>query len=300
MSNQDMCRRCRAQVATDARFCSRCGIDAPTRVAYLSQREGLIALIGTLVWVMVTVFLAEREAGLFILVSAFEVVLPAMILIAVMLFRMHPTRSSTWLRNQPLNPAVVVLMTLAWLSVSLVLVSDPEDENVGTGVLGFVYALGLGLSWFGLLGVATQIAIATRWRLSKRLLWVVGYLLPLPMAAWFFFYPVGEDFLAVKARFELSESALDRAVIDRPPASHRAGLFQVSKIEDVEKCVFLETGGVVLADGFAYCPEGRPSRAMSDSPLDILMYPLDGDWENAKWWEYEIVTSYSDGGGGAD
>jgi hypothetical protein len=113
-------------------------------------------------------------------------------------------------------------------------------------------------------------------------------MLPLVVAAWFFFYPVNENDLAIKARFELSESELDRAVTERPVDS-RVGLFQISKTEGLEDCVFLETGGSQLGDGLAYCPTGRPSRAMNDSPPDILMSPLDGDWESADWWEYEVV-----------
>ncbi len=296
MSDKDVCHQCGREVSGDYRYCPHCGIRLPWRPTYVSQREGLVALIGTLGWVIATVFLAEYEAGLFVLMCAFGVVLPTMILIGVALYWTFSRGSPISLRSQPLHPAFVVLMTLAWLSVSLVLVSDPQDEDVLTAVLGFVYSLGLGLSWFGMLVLATQIAIATRWSLAKRLLWVVGYLLPLPVAAWFFFYPVGEDFLALKARFQLSESALDRAVIERPETGTRVGLFQVSEIEDVESCVFLETGGGVLADGFAYCPDGPPSRAMRDSPPAILMYPLNGDWQNADWWKYEFVDQEYRGG----
>jgi hypothetical protein len=30
---------------------------------------------------------------------------------------------------------------------------------------------------------------------------------------------------------------------------------------------------------------------MRDSPPDIVMSPLDGDWENADWWKYNVVKT---------
>ncbi len=188
----------------------------------------------------------------------------------------------------------MVLMTLAWLSVSLVLVSDPQDEDLIPALLGVVYSLVLILAWLGLCVAAAQIAFASNWPVLKRVAWVLGYWRLFLVAAWLFFYPLGEENLPLRARFGLSEAALDRAVVERPEGSFRAGLFRVSKIQDVQSCVFLETGGSVLADGFAYCPAGYPAGLSRGSPPDIVMYPMNEDWETSSWWSYNVVVGEFD------
>ena len=123
------CHRCGAANVASGRFCTNCGVATDKSVTFLSQRDGLIALVVTLCWVPMTVFLGEYESGAFVLSCALGLVVPVIALLAVAVcwtgFR---TRSR--LSGQALNPVVMILMALAWLSVSVVLDSDPPEEEI--------------------------------------------------------------------------------------------------------------------------------------------------------------------------
>jgi len=290
MTVQSKCHRCGRRVTADARYCPYCGIGSPWRPTFLSQREALIALAVTFSWVVLTLFAKTYDLSFPLVLFLAGLLLPLVVPICLATYWTWLQRSSTRLSFRPLHPAVVLVVTLAWFWVSLLLTSDPGENNIML-FAWFGFTASLALSWFAIAASAIQIIGASAWTAVRRTIWITIYLVPLPAAAYLVALLAGQEYLPLKARFELSEAAFDRAVIERPLTSLRVGLFQVSKIEDVESCVFLETGGVVLADGFAYCPDGRPSRAMRDSPPDILMYPLNGDWQNAAWWKYEIVES---------
>ena len=51
MAADQKCHRCDAAIAAGARYCVRCGIATDQRVTFLSQREGLIALVIALAWI---------------------------------------------------------------------------------------------------------------------------------------------------------------------------------------------------------------------------------------------------------
>ena len=122
---------------------------------------------------------------------------------------------------------------------------------------------------------------------------MVLYVAPLPIAAYLVMLLAGQEHLPLKARFDLSETALYDEVKHPQQGSHRAGLFQITLESKVEGCTFLETGGDSLDQGFAYCPNERPSGNRDGSPPTILMGPVNGDWQDADWWTYEIVESSS-------
>jgi hypothetical protein len=120
-------------------------------------------------------------------------------------------------------------------------------------------------------------------------MWIAIYLVPLPAAAYLIALLAGQEDFPLRARFELSEAALYDEVKEQHQGSHRAGLFQITLVSNVEECTFLETGGDSLDQGFAYCPKERPSGTRSGSPPEIEMRPVNGDWQHSDWWTYKFV-----------
>jgi hypothetical protein len=289
MYAQTKCYRCGQDVQADDRFCPQCGIRNPQRPSHLSQKQGLLALVVTFASVLVTVMAKTLDVSLLVALFNLGVLLPAIISLCLAVYLVMKQRSAGPLSLIPFNPAIALLVTLVWFSLSMLLASDP-GEHLITIIIWYVLTLGLLLAWLAVFVAAIQTLEASAWSVVRRAVWVAVYVAPLPVAVYLVMLLAGQEKLTLRARFEVSESAFERAVIERQQTSHRVGLFQVSMIEDVEHCVLLETGGAALGDGFAYCPDGRrPSRAMRDSPPDITMSPMNGDWEGADWWTYEVA-----------
>jgi hypothetical protein len=191
-----------------------------------------------------------------------------------------------------LHPAVVPLIAGAWLLVSSLLFSDPGEDSLAS-LLYFIFTLGVLLSWLFIVAASIQILVASRWAIVHRVAWTVMAVVPLTGAIYLVGWVIYEDGVFLQARFDASESAFDRHVRQPEPGIGRVGLFQITLVENVEKCLFLETGGATLADGFAYCPDELPSRAMRDSPPDIRMSSLGDNRRDADWWRYHIVETSS-------
>jgi hypothetical protein len=96
----------------------------------------------------------------------------------------------------------------------------------------------------------------------------------------------GQEEVPLRARFELSKTALYEDAKQPQLGSHRVGLFQVTHFSKVEECTFLETGGDSLDQGFAYCPERLPEGA-NGSPATVFVSPVNGSWEDSDWWTYD-------------
>jgi len=293
MSTHINCHRCGGEVPEDSRFCPYCGIGVPQRPSHLSQRHGLIALTATSAWVLATLVAKSLDVSLAVALFNTALLLPAIISLSLAVYVLWKQRSTEPLTQIPFSPAIALLVTLVWFLVSMLLASDPGEPLI-TGIIWWVATFGFALAWLAVFVAAIQTIGASAWSVLRRTMWVVVYVVPLPVAVYLAMLLAGQEALPLKARFELSEAALFDDVKQPQEGSHRAGLFQITLISKIESCSFLETGGADLGDGLAYCPDGqRPIRAMRDSPPDIVMQPLDGDWQTADWWSYEVVESSS-------
>ena len=285
------CHRCGREVAPDARYCQYCGIGTPQRPGHLSQRHGLIAVAVTSAWVLPTLLLKTLNVSLLLAALNIALVLPGLIPLALAAYWTWRERSRGPLALRPFHPAIPLLVTLVWLSVSMLLASDP-DERVITIVMWYIFTFGLALAWLAVFVAAIQTLEASSWSVIRRTLSIVLYVAPLPIAVYLVMLLAGQENLPLKARFQLSENALYDEVKEPQQGSHRAGLFQITNVTNLESCLFLETGGTDLGSGLAYCPDAeRPSRAMQDSPPDIVMRPLNGNWRTADWWSYSVAES---------
>jgi hypothetical protein len=171
------------------------------------------------------------------------------------------------------------------------LVSSDPGENLITAVLFWVYTLGVPLFWLVVLAASINLMVASKWTIVRRIGWTLVSVLPLAGAIYLVGYVIGEDEVLLQARFEASESALNRHVEQPQPNTGRVGLYQITLVTEVEGCTFLETGGDSLDEGFAYCPNDLPSGANGGSPPTLIMGSLSGDRESADWWTYDFTKS---------
>ncbi len=180
-------------------------------------------------------------------------------------------------------PPIVVLVVLTWIFVSLLSFSEPGGD-FPTWVLWWIFTIGLGLSWLGLLVPAAYKAF--RARSLARLPSAAAYLLILPLAAIVLFVLVSHH-TPLKARFQLSEPALSDLVRKYQSAntkelfggageSHWIGLYSVRTVYRRDGCVMVQTTtDMDFEAGLAFCTGSRP-----EGPN------LDMDHIDGLWWRY--------------
>jgi hypothetical protein len=241
-------------------------------------------------WVLITFIAKTYDVSFLVLLLLLGLLVPAIIALSIALYWMQRQRLAVPLGLRSFHPAVALLVVLVWFWVSLVLASDP-GEDIGTLVIRLTFTFGLALAWLAVLGVAIQTLVASRWKWARRTLWITVYVIPLPVAVYLGVLLVDQEDLLLRARFELSESALSDDVSEPQRGSHRVGLFQVNRVYPEAGCVFLETHGTVGEAGFAYCTGHLPQRT---SPPSITMEHL-----KDLWWKYQRPW-LNGGSGGAD
>jgi hypothetical protein len=291
-----ICHRCRAALLSGARFCGRCGARRPDhvsqRITSLTQDEGLVALILTLVWVFGTVFFAshplfDTRAAVILFVVMLALMTPVIVPLFLALHwtrvAVNRTHGADAEEKQVLSPAVVVVVALAWLAVSLLLFSEPSADFYA--LMGwFAFTFGLAVSWLALLSVAYRALRVKHWTIPRRARVIAGYLAPVPVAAVVLILCLAYE-VPLRTRFELSEDALHNEIQrnDGDPASfdsHRVGLYHVKGVQRRDGCIVIETGGVSFEmGGFAYCTGPLPDSR------NVNMDHLTG-----RWWKYtEII-----------
>jgi hypothetical protein len=290
MSTEQKCHHCGRELSSDTRFCPYCGVDKPHLATFLSQREGLIVLAVTLAWTLLIFLFKTYEYSLLLILLSLVVLFPAVCSLSFAIYRTWSSKGSASLAGRTLNAAVAPLIALAWLLVVSLVSSDP-GESLITALLFWVYTLGVPLFWLVVLAASVNLIAASKWTIVRRIGWTLASVLPLAGAIYLVGYVIGEDEVLLQARFDVSESALNRHVRQPQPNTGRVGLYQVTLVKEVEGCTFLETGGDSLDEGFAYCPNERPSGNRDGSPPTILMGPVNGDWENSDWWTYDIAST---------
>jgi hypothetical protein len=290
MSTEQKCHQCGRELSAETRFCPYCGIDKPHLATFLSQREGLVALAVTLAWTLLILLFKSYEYSLLLLLLSVLVLLPAVCSLSSAIYRTWSSKRLASLAGRTLDPSVASVIALTWLLVVSLLLSDP-GENVVTAALAWVYTLTVPLLWLVIFAASLNLIVASKWTIVRRIGWTVVSLLPLTGAIYLGAYVIYEDGVLLQARFDISESALDRHVRRPEPDTGRVGLYQITLVTEVEECTFLETGGDSLDEGFAYCPHELPSAANGGSPPALVMGSLSDDSEDADWWTYNFTKS---------
>jgi hypothetical protein len=279
------CHSCGRRLPEDAKYCPQCG----TRSSGAPITVGAQPLyVITFAWLLAQLFLSSNPLTggtgrtLFAYHLAFALPFVSLLVVAFLHARTHRATSP--------GPGAVLTIALAWLSLSLILDSDPSGSGWAT-VLWFSYSFGLAVLWCAfLLPDADRL-----WRVSVngRLRRIAAILLPLPAAA-VALIVLTNMYVHYEARLKLSEPSLNKHIEDFnagriAPPDQLVGLFSVESTYRAGDCVMLRlTGDRFDETGLAFCEDGRSPdwTGGGRGTRPLLVDHLYGDW-----WRYQTIES---------